>query len=189
MKYLILLLFTYPTYLQAFFGAEAETTKAYKILEGTIARSIIIDDLNQIREGGVDFSELEALAVERSKTAARVKGKSEHAAAEYEKVRYMDQYNQKSSQVTKNLKRVSALYTSLCVLSPESCGVAAQLEGNKNTKKTTEAVNEMMTHQKSREIKDEIEKLKEQERKVKTIKAINSYPTRLFNKILKKGIK
>lgn len=187
MKYLALVIFVVPTYSHSFFGAEAESTKAYKAIEGALAYSIIADDLNQISEGGVDYSEVEALAVERSKAAARVKGRSEQAAAEYEKVRYMDQYNQRSSAVTRNLKRITALYGSLCALSPESCGVAVQHEGNKKTEKTNETLLDIKNDQMSRDMKKELEKLEEKERKIKTLKAINSYPKKLFSKILSKG--
>jgi hypothetical protein len=170
----------------AFFGAEAETTKAYKAIEGALAGSILVDDVNVITKDGVDYSELEALATERSKTAARLKGDSEQAAAEYENIRYMDQYNSRSSEVTKNLKRVVSLYGTMCAMSPESCGVAVGHIGNKKAEQTNKTLEEIKIEQSKRDLKEELERVKEKERNIKTLRAINSYPSLLFQKIIGK---
>ena len=185
----LLLMFSVSVDTFAFFGAEAESTKAYKAVEGALAGSILVDDINAIVKDGVDYSELEALAIEKSKTAARLKGESERVVSEYEKIKYMDEYNERSSKATKNLKRMIALYGSMCALSPESCGVAVAHEGNRKKDETNKNIEEMKIDQKKRELKRDLEKIQAKERKVKTLKAINSYPQRLFNKILSRGKK
>lgn len=185
--FLILILLLNTTKVFSFFAAEAESTKAYKIIEGGLAGSILIDDLSNMSVDGLDYSEVEALAIQHSKQAAKLKGKSESIAAEYEKIKYMDLYNSNSSKLTVNLKRASALYSSLCALSPESCGIAAQHMGNKKQDETTKAVKELSLNQSKKALEEKIKEQKEQERKIKTLKAINDYPTNLLKKIFKFG--
>ena len=169
-----------------FFGFEAETTQGYKMAEGLITGSVLVDDISASAEDGFSNKEIEDLLVQKSKSAAKFKGKSEAVAAEYEKIRFMDEYNTRSSATTKALKRTMALYTTLCAYSPESCNVAATHIGNKKTDDTNVKLDTLITLKTKENLKKEIKDQEETNQKIDELEAVNKIPLQILRIVEKR---
>ncbi len=178
MIYLLLIPF-FSTH--AFFGMDAGITEGMKKLEGATAASVMIDELVHTTKDGLDYSEVEDLAVEYSTSVAKLRGKSSELAGEAQRIKFIDAYNKRSSNVTKGLKKTTALYSVLCSLSPDSCQVAAQEVGNRKQEETKEEIEKVKIELMKNSLKEEVKRAKQAEDRKKNIKALEDLPSRFFN--------
>jgi len=165
----------------AFFGVDAGVTEAMKKIEGAAAASIMIDEVRNTVSNGLDVSDVEDLAVKHSEEVARYHGKSTTAARNAERIKNMDSHNSKASEATKALNKTIALYSALCVLSPDSCQTAAQEIGNRKQEATKLEVEKLKNEVMKQNLREQIKEARENTAKKESLKAIENIPSKFFN--------
>lgn len=180
-RFIIFLFFITPLESRALFGIDAGINEGMERAKGVLLMSTIVDELRAAaKDGKLDFSELDQVASRHQEEYRKLSLRGKGLLYEADSIKYMDQYNNRASKLTKTLRKTLAVYTLLCPLGPDSCGVAAQKETNQQLTDTNNKLDDLLLHFRTESQKEELEKVRVMNSRLNLLESLGGIPLTIY---------